>query len=313
MGGFHKIAEWGRAHPAALGIGIFVLGLIVLWILWPSKPAPAAQQSDPLAGYYAAAGQAAASGNALQAANIAAQADSNKVAAELQSALDDHATQLKIADLNNKTTYGVSQLNNETDRARIAATAQSTDLASTLTAQVQAAGVEAQRQVGLYAITGATEQAQIASNTAISGQYYNAQTANSAFNAQIAGYMYANDTAHAQYASQTAGYMYGAAASIAGSQAARDASIAQSGAQAIGSYWDAQKVIQPDLIAAQREIAYNQWAQVYKGGAPIDYSGPLGSARTGAAPTVDVGSVIAMLQSGSGAGFDYAKQVLGIA
>lgn len=329
-----KITAWAKDHPAALGIGVFVLGLIVLYLLWPRAPAAAAQTRDTsLDSYYTAAGQAAAAGNQLQAANLAAQADSNKTAAELQSALDQHATDLQIATLVNNTSLQQTGITAETDRARIAATATSADLASTLTAQVQGAGVEAQRQIGLYSIAGATEQAQIAAQATISGQYYDAQKANSAYNAQIAGYDYANRTAEAGYASQTAGYMYGSASAIAASQyAARSAeagyyygsqsSIAQSqaarDAAIASSMYDYQKIavagattLGTATIAAQREIAYNQWAQVYRGGAPIDYSGPLGTARTGIAPTISTAEVYAHINEDSDAG-RYARQVLGL-
>lgn len=294
---FHKVEGWGKAHPVALGLGVFVLGLLVLWLLWPSSPAPVAQQSGPSDAYYAAAAQAAQSGNALQAANLQAQAEAGKTAAELQAALGQQATDLQIADLGNKTSLAITGINAETDRSRIAATAQSTDLASTLTAQVQGAGIEAQRQIGLYSITGATEQAQIASNTAINQAYYAYQAQNSA------------------YAAQTVGYLANRDASIAGSYANRDASIAASqyGAQAamFGDYWDAQKTIAPVLIGAQQQVAQQQWAAVMLGHGPIEYTGPLGDTRTGIAPSIptDVAYANIDLQSAMGS---YSRQVFGI-
>ena len=64
---WEKIEAWGKAHPVGLGILVFVVGALVLYMLWPSSAAqPAA--AGPSDAYYNAVASMAASGNQLATA-----------------------------------------------------------------------------------------------------------------------------------------------------------------------------------------------------------------------------------------------------
>jgi hypothetical protein len=173
---WHSIEEWGAKHPVALGIGVFVIGAIVIYLIFPkSTPAPA--NTGPSDAYYQAQAAAITSGNQLSEAQLSAQQHANDTAAALAATQTQIAGNVSIASIQAATADTVTQL--QTDAATSIANRQaaSTDLASTLAASVAGARVAADQNIAGLNAAAATSQAQIAANDHIATTALQGQTA----------------------------------------------------------------------------------------------------------------------------------------
>ena len=85
---FH-IPQWAKDHPYATGIGVFLVGLFILYELGWFGGSSSGGSTDALSSYYAAEAAAAQSGNALAATQdaLAAQTNQAQIAAGTQTGL----------------------------------------------------------------------------------------------------------------------------------------------------------------------------------------------------------------------------------
>lgn len=184
---WHKIEAWGKAHPVALGVVIFLVGAIIIYFLIP-KSGGGTAQSGPSDAYYNAVAQMAQSGNALQAAQLGYQAQANQTQAELTAQNNQIAGQVQLATIDSQTQTGLAQISADAQSAHDKTVQESTDLASTLTAQVQTAGISAQQNIAQINATAATQQTQIAAGEQLGIASYAAQTQEAGYQAQLAAY-----------------------------------------------------------------------------------------------------------------------------
>lgn len=189
---WHQIEHWGSQHPVLLGLGIFIVGAIVLFIFLPRKPAPEsgailAQPQGPSDAYYGYQASLAEQGNRLAIATLETQAASDIAGKELTGLQTKIAGDVTIAGMQYQTIGHVAELQQAADLSQIAASAHSQDLASTLSAQVAQGAFD--RDINLASINAAavTEQARIGSSTALGIANYQAQIANSTIAAQLQG------------------------------------------------------------------------------------------------------------------------------
>lgn len=182
---WHRIEHWGEEHPVALGVGIFVVGAIIIYALIPRSSGTASGPSDA---YYNAVASMAASGNQLQAAQLSYQAQSAQLQDQLTAQQNQIAGQVQLATIDQQTQLGLATISADYQSAHDKTVQESTDLASTLTAQVQSAGILAQQNIAAINASAATQSAQIASQTQLGLASYQAQTAEASYAAQAQAY-----------------------------------------------------------------------------------------------------------------------------
>jgi len=207
---WHRIEDWGKAHPVALGALIFVIGALLLYMFWPSSSAQPAQ-AGPSDAYYNAVAAMAQSGNQLQIAQLGAQVQSNQIQADLSAANTATAGQVSIATINGQTAVATAQIQADAQSAHDASVQQSTDLATTVGAQVATAGFATQQNIALINSTAATAQAKINADASVQNTFTNAQVQESSFAAQV----------------QTAGIQATRDVQVAGIQGATAVGVAQ--------------------------------------------------------------------------------------
>jgi len=184
-GTWERIEEWGQEHPVALGVGVFVVGAIILYALWPSSAAQPAAAAGPSDAYYNAIAAMAQSGNSLQAAQLQAQQAAGATQAQLTAVQTQVAGQTAVATINAQTTQAVAQIQADQADYNTRATQESADLASTLTAQTQQAGLATQQNIAGINATAATTQAQIAATTSTTNTATNAAAQEAGYLAQL--------------------------------------------------------------------------------------------------------------------------------
>jgi hypothetical protein len=190
-----KIEAWAKAHPMALGITIFVVGAILIYLFTRGSSAPATTGTGrPSDAYYQAQAAIAASGNQLQAAQLASQAQSNYVGAQLQAAQDQIGGQVALAQIAAGQNTSIATLQADIAKTGIGATQESTDLASSLTASVQNAGINAQVAINAANNAAATTNTTTAANEQVAIAGTNAQLQESSIQAQLAGMQAGYDT-----------------------------------------------------------------------------------------------------------------------
>jgi hypothetical protein len=203
-GAWHRIEAWGKAHPVMLGVLVFVIGAIILWLLIP-RSGGAAAQAGPSDAYYNAQAAMAASGNQLAAAQLAAQAHANDTQAQLTATQTQVAGAATIAGIQAQQATDIATIQANYLTAHDKTVAASTDLASTLTAQVQGAGIAAQAHIADINASAATDAARIAATTQLGLASYQAQTAEAGYQAQLGAFSKLLDTQQtvAGYQAQT--------------------------------------------------------------------------------------------------------------
>lgn len=230
--GWHKLEHWGSQHPVLLGLGIFIVGAIILWMLIPSR-SPAAQGGTTIAqpmgpsdAYYQYQASLAASGNALQIATLETQAASDIAGKQLVAKQTEVAGNISIADLLAQRDVSVTSLEQSgatsrtqiegatagylagleqsglTSRQQIAAS--SMDYQSTLAARVASENIAAQQTIAGISAGAATTQAQIAAGAYLGGRAYDAQINNSTLQAQLEGLRIGGESAYQQLALSSA-------------------------------------------------------------------------------------------------------------
>src|SRR4051812_48043431 len=80
---WHKIERWGSEHPVLLGLGIFIVGALLLWMFLPAGKQQEAAAPDSGAYLSSLQADAARAGNTLAAYQAAAKADMYKADQEL--------------------------------------------------------------------------------------------------------------------------------------------------------------------------------------------------------------------------------------
>lgn len=180
---WHKLEAWGKAHPVGLGVAIFIFGAIIIYFLIPKKQASGT--SGPSDAYYNAVAQMAQSGNQLQAAQLGYQAQSAQLQDQLTLANNQIAGQETLATIDSQTQLGLANISATAQSAHDKTVQESTDLASTLTAQVQTAGINAQTTIANINANAATQQTQIAAGEQLGIANYAAQTQEAGYAAQL--------------------------------------------------------------------------------------------------------------------------------
>jgi hypothetical protein len=182
---WHKIEAWAREHPAMLGIGIFIVGAIIVYLFARGSSAPAPQQGQDLSAYYGAQAAAAQAGNAFQSQQVAAQAAVSQAQLALQAVHERVAGDIALGTIDSQTQLGVAGLQAGVMTGQTAADLQLGTLQSTLSANMVQAGYDRDIQAATLQYGAATEQARIASATALGTAAYGAQTAEAGFLAQV--------------------------------------------------------------------------------------------------------------------------------
>jgi hypothetical protein len=182
-----KIETWAKQHPMALGVIIFVVGAIsIYFFLRPSSSATTSGAAGPSDAYYQAQAAIAASGNQLQAAQLAAQAQGNQTSAQLQAVQDSIGGQVALAQIGAGQATTIAGLQADVAKQGISAQQETTDTASTLTAQVQNAGIAAQVAINANNNAAVNANTQTAANEQTTLASINAQVQTDAVQAQTA-------------------------------------------------------------------------------------------------------------------------------
>lgn len=136
-GSWEKIKEFAKEHPYALGVIVFVVGAILVYLIFhKSSSSGATNSADPNSSYYAADAAAIQSGNQLYEDQMQLQAYSAAQGDALSAQTEQYASQEQIA-----------QLGANVDTTQITANQESTDLANTLSASVESQQLTAQQQI----------------------------------------------------------------------------------------------------------------------------------------------------------------------
>lgn len=131
-----KIKEFAKEHPYALGAIIFIVGAILVYLIFHRSSSGATSTTDPNAAYYSADAAAIQSGNQLYEQQMQLQAASQANQDQLAATTANYATQEQIA-----------QLNANVATQQIQAQQESTDLASTLGAKLSSQQIAASLQM----------------------------------------------------------------------------------------------------------------------------------------------------------------------
>jgi hypothetical protein len=136
---FERIKQWVSEHPY-LAAGIAVAVVIFVWLFFirgSSSSSTTASTTDPNSDYYDAEASAIQSGDALQAAQLASNAQAAQTAAQVSANATNDATQIGLAQIAaGAQSYQVQQ-QAAVDSLNINANATTTQQANTLSAQVQ--------------------------------------------------------------------------------------------------------------------------------------------------------------------------------
>lgn len=224
---WHKVERWGSEHPVMLGIGIFVIGAVLLYLfVGGSKAAPAPVQQDLTGSYLTAQAQATQAGNNNAAAQAYLQAQTTVSKDQLTASQGHDAAQVTVADLAKQTYLGIAGIQASTDQLAIGTQGQVDMLGSTLAARTAQAGYDADVQKAIIGSTTTLGQANYDFLTAQALYQNQTQQTGILANRDISGqaYNYYGRRDEANYAAQTAEALYQAQTNQAGIYANRDIS-----------------------------------------------------------------------------------------
>lgn len=155
-----ELESWGKAHPLALGLTIFAIGAVLIWLFSRGSSATNTSTSptQPSDAYYQAQAAVAASGNQLQAAQLSAQSQANTVNAAVTANANQIAGQVALANIASNQAVATATIGADVTNKQTAASQESTDLASTLNALVQSKQVDASVNINTTNAIAATSQ-----------------------------------------------------------------------------------------------------------------------------------------------------------
>lgn len=166
------IGEFVEDHPYGVAAGVFVVGVVIIYYYFGSSGSTSTANTS---GYYAAQAASINSGNSLMAAQLGAQTESNKFAAELSAIQSNDSASVAINQITGNVASHATDVKGTTDQLGIKTAGDTTlaqiasnttlGLADTTAKQtVDLANISSTTALGL-ASTNATENIDMQANT----------------------------------------------------------------------------------------------------------------------------------------------------